>query len=100
VITLTRINMTMTDLTEFCYSHTDLKPLYTHITRVKKMNVLVLNKCGRAEIIGDPATMAEIKFDHYLVPVFHVACLASVTYAFTCKITARCIRMIALVHSS
>jgi len=71
--------MTMTDLTEFCYSHTDLKPLYTDITRVKKMNVLVLNKSGRAEIIGEPATMTEIKFDHHLIPVFHVAGLASVT---------------------
>ena len=45
----------MTRLTESCYSHTHLKPLNTEVAWVKKMNMLVLNKIGRVEIIGETA---------------------------------------------
>ena len=36
--------MTMTDLTELCHSHTDQKSLFTVITRIKKVHILMLEQ--------------------------------------------------------
>jgi hypothetical protein len=71
--------MTMTDLTEFCYSHTNLEPLKALITRVKKMHVLVLNKTGRRETIGDSTRMTQVQLHYHPIPFFHIAFLAIVT---------------------
>lgn len=90
----------MTDLTEFCYSHTNLKPLTTCVTGVKKMHVLVLNKTGRAESIGDSACRAQVKLGDHLVPLFHIAFLAIVTQTVAANVACREIRVIACIHST
>jgi hypothetical protein len=89
----------MTGLTESCYSHTDLEPLNTDIARIKKMDVLVLNKVGRVEVIGQPAETTEIQFDHHLIPLLHVAIRARIACTLTVQIAARNIRVSTLFHS-
>jgi hypothetical protein len=91
--------MTMTDLTELCYSHTDLKPLNTIIARVKKMDVLVLNKSIWSKSIRNPACRTQIELDHHLVPFFYITVQTDSAGAVALHITARNIRVSALFHS-
>jgi hypothetical protein len=90
----------MTRLTELCYSHTDLEPLGTDITWVKKMDVLVLNKSGRGEHVRNAAQTAEIELDHHLLPLLHIAFRARIAGTLAVEIAARDVRMMAPFHST
>ncbi len=89
----------MTGLAESCYSHTDLESLNTDIARIKKMDMLVLNKVGRVKIIGKPAETTEIQFDHHLIPLLHIAIRTRIACTVAGNITRRDVSVVTLVHS-
>jgi hypothetical protein len=89
----------MTGLAESCYSHTDLESLDTDIARIKKMDMLVLNKIGRIEIIGEPAETTEIQLNHHLIPLLHIAIRARIACTLTVQIATRNVRVSTLFHS-
>jgi hypothetical protein len=99
VIALTGIHMTMTGLTESCYSHTDLEPLQAVLAWIKKMDMLVLNNACRVEVIGQPAETTEIQLDHHLLPLVHIAIRTRIARALAGNITRRDVRVMAPFHS-